>query len=277
MSTIALPCLIAGLLAQAANTTKDADERLAFMRRTLEVYKVGPAAARGTVFRFQADPVLRFTNPLGTAPAQDGGIFFWLGEGDRPEAAVQIFYRRKSNTWMREFMSFSPEPLIADLGEDPPWAPTRGGVQFKAVPEAPTPAETPAQRLRQMRTGRRFYRRRRLPAQVLAAASPARKTSGPLWEAGHGRRRRRLLQLRARHRSRGRPDARGAARRERPRVAVCAGPDDDLSPQGLSQGAGNLEQALDGEAQQWARFTVPCPDVAGRELSAERRPNCKAR
>ena len=35
MSTIALPCLIAGLLAQPADTTTDANQRLAFVRRTL--------------------------------------------------------------------------------------------------------------------------------------------------------------------------------------------------------------------------------------------------
>ena len=36
MTTIALPCLIAGPPAQVAETTNNADKRLAFMRRTLD-------------------------------------------------------------------------------------------------------------------------------------------------------------------------------------------------------------------------------------------------
>ena len=82
---------------------------------------------------------------------KDGALFLWLGEADRPELAVQVYQTRR-DIWNQEFSSLATSPLIATAARMVDWRPTRAGVAFKPVPDAPKPAETPAQRLRQIRT-----------------------------------------------------------------------------------------------------------------------------
>jgi hypothetical protein len=147
MTTFLLP-LILGLAGQATQpepeTKGAAAERLKFMRSSLEVFKVQRVDDPSVTYRLEKEPVIRFTNPVGTS--KDGAVFLWRGEGDRPEAAVQVFWHKNGN-WFQEFSSFSPQPLSAGTV----WTPGRAGVTFKPVPGAPRPAETTEQRLRQMR------------------------------------------------------------------------------------------------------------------------------
>jgi hypothetical protein len=148
--TIPVGFLGAVLLAQV-EPPEDPAARLEIMKRSLMEYTVGPAADRTVVFRLQPEPILRFTNPVGAT--RDGAIFFWLGEGDRPEVAVQVSVSRPDGRWVQEFTSLAPEPLIAAARDPakPAWTPSKGGVTFKPLPGAPRPAETAEQRLRQMR------------------------------------------------------------------------------------------------------------------------------
>jgi hypothetical protein len=152
---VPLPCvlpLIFGLLGQAPSTRdipEEAAARLAIMRRSLTAFDVHPAGDRGTTFRLLPEPIFRFTNPVGMS--KDGAIFLWLGENDRPEAAVQVFLRRSDEQWVQELTSLSPAPFIAEAQDGPAWSPTRGGVEPKPIPGAPRPAEAGEQRLRQMR------------------------------------------------------------------------------------------------------------------------------
>ena len=127
----------------------EATARLAIMRQSLMVLNVHPIDDRGASFRLQPEPIFRFTNPVGSSV--DGAIFFWLGENDRPEAAVQVSLSRLDGRWFQEFVSLSPVPLIAESSDSAAaWTPPRG-VELKPVPGAPKPAETAEQRLRQMR------------------------------------------------------------------------------------------------------------------------------
>jgi hypothetical protein len=148
--TITVGFLGTVLLAQV-EPPEDPAARLEIMKRSLLVYTVGPAADRAVAFRLQPEPILRFNNPVGAT--QDGAIFFWLGEADRPEVAVQVYLRRNDGRWVQDFSSLSTAPLIAEARgtAEPPWTPTKGGVTFQPVPGAPKPAETAEQRLRQMR------------------------------------------------------------------------------------------------------------------------------
>ena len=166
MSTPVLIILIAGLLAQlpapkpaasaaaedrAADSASAAAARLAIMKRSLMIFDVHSISDRATTFRLQPEPIFRFTNPVGNSI--DGAVFFWLGENNRPEMAVQVLLNRNDGRWAQEFISFSPAPLIAEPNDAAvaAWTPARGGVELKPVPGAPRPAETAEQRLRQMR------------------------------------------------------------------------------------------------------------------------------
>ncbi|APW59171.1 hypothetical protein [Paludisphaera borealis] len=120
------------------------DGRLDFMRGSLEVESLRATDDPKATFTLRAEPVMRFTNPVGTV--QDGAIFVWLGESGRPAAAVQVFHHNKNGNWYQEFCSLSDVPLSAGRL----WGPTPAGVEFRPFPGAPKPADTPELRLRQI-------------------------------------------------------------------------------------------------------------------------------
>ena len=98
-------------------------------------------------YPLQAEPALRFTNPI--SGVADGAVFFWIGPAGRPEATVQ-FYQGRSGAWVLELTSLSTAPFTAEGGLGLDWRPERPGVDFRSIPDAPRPAETASQRLRQM-------------------------------------------------------------------------------------------------------------------------------
>jgi hypothetical protein len=144
--------LIITLLGQAppptGDTPAESKARLEFMKTSLAIYDVHARDNQDTEFRLLPEPVLRFTNPVGGS--KDGAVFLWLGEGNRPAVAVQIYWN-PSQVWLEEFSSLFVGPLVAKSAEGRDWSPSKGGVVFKPVPDAPKPAETAERRLRQMR------------------------------------------------------------------------------------------------------------------------------
>ncbi len=139
--------LTLALLAQAPADPDGPVVRLEMMKDAAGSYEIRMADGRARPFRLQAEPVLRFTNTVGAT--RDGAIFLWLDEGDRPAVAAQVFVKR-DGSWTHEFTSLSPGPVVGKTPGAPDWRPTRAGVEFKPVPDAPKPADTPEQRLRQM-------------------------------------------------------------------------------------------------------------------------------
>ncbi len=129
---------------RAPEVAKESAERLEFMKKSVAVHVLRLADDPNVTFRLLPEPAMRFTNSVGTV--SDGTIFFWLDASDRPVAAVQV-YRTTSGSWHQAFSSLSTNPLTAGRV----WNPTRSGVEFMPVPGAPTPADTPERRLRQMR------------------------------------------------------------------------------------------------------------------------------
>ena len=83
--------------------------------------------------------------------SRDGAIFLWLGPESRPEAMVQVSVIR-GGQWDHQFSSLSTKALVAETRSGPAWTPKRGGVEYRAIPGAPAPAETAEHRLRQMHT-----------------------------------------------------------------------------------------------------------------------------
>ncbi|MDR3636293.1 MAG: hypothetical protein P4L84_20995 [Isosphaeraceae bacterium] len=148
MNLTSLPLLVLVLAGQAA--PQDADKaaaaaRLDFIRDSLKVLHVQRGDDPSVTYRLQLEPVLRFTNVVGTV--KDGAIFLWTGEGGRPEAAVQVFWHNNGN-WFQEFSSLSLRPIAArDV-----WKVGRRGLDLNPIPGAPRPADTSEQRLRQIRS-----------------------------------------------------------------------------------------------------------------------------
>ena len=199
--------LILGLLGQTATTGGAHDTpaaRLEFMKASLKSTPSTRLSDPETIYKLESEPVMRFTNPVGTV--KDGAIFFWTGAGDRPEAAVQIFLHN-NGTWYQEFSSLSTGPLSAGQ----PWR--RGAGRCRAQSH---PGRTEARRDRRAtaspdpRPDRRVFRRRAIREENLAKTPDSHQTVCPLWQARHARHRRRPARLRADNRSRGLPDDRGA-------------------------------------------------------------------
>ena len=150
--TAALPLILA-LLAQApkpaAGPAPDTPgARLEYMKDSLRIFEVRAGEGRGEPLRLQAEPIFRLNNDI--SGVKDGAIFFWTDAAGRPTASVQVFLI-PSGLWLQEFTSLAPAPLAAELHSAPAWGPTRPGVEFRPIPDAPKPADSAEGRLRQMR------------------------------------------------------------------------------------------------------------------------------
>jgi len=162
--------LILGLLGQAPPPVGDARaERLDEMKQIAGSFQA--AAIYGgsrTPAAMARDPFYRWNDP--TREFSDGALWFWRSLG-RPIGVVAIELYPQNNAfgtiWNLEFTSLSTGPIEVEGGEHfdtryadlyPPradgrlrWAPVKGGVEFRDIPDAPAPANTEAERLRQMR------------------------------------------------------------------------------------------------------------------------------
>ena len=95
------------------------------------------------------EPLLRWSNPL--VGEIYGGVFLWTHDG-RPEVIAAIFKWYSPLTHMtHEFHSLSPHEITAGKGDEVVWETSEPGLKLAAVPDAPVPGKTPAQRLSQMR------------------------------------------------------------------------------------------------------------------------------
>jgi hypothetical protein len=145
--------LAASLSGQAIESPKP-DAKLEYMRGVASSYHFDLDGKRSGMLRLGTDPSFR----MGKQSADDvldGAIFFWSSEEGRPEAALQVFQVKDQSAsgghWVQEFISLSPSTFSSDRNGKPSWAPRQAGVEFKPVPGAPKPADTPALRARQMR------------------------------------------------------------------------------------------------------------------------------
>lgn len=150
-----LPLLAALLVGQAeAPKSEKADEGLDLMKSVASTYQFTRDDPARQTLRLRPEPSFR----MGRQPADnihEGAIFFWLGEAGRPEVAAQIFEIRDANfpdgLWIHEFISLSPAPLIGERQGGATWSPRKPGVEFRPIPGAPRPGDTPAKRATQMR------------------------------------------------------------------------------------------------------------------------------
>ncbi len=96
------------------------------------------------------EPVLSWSNPV--MGQIYGEVFVWTADG-RPEAVASIYrFYAPSPHRADEFHSLALGNLIAEREGAAVWTASRPGVELKPIPGAPVPADSPAARLRQMRS-----------------------------------------------------------------------------------------------------------------------------
>jgi hypothetical protein len=120
----------------------------AFAKREAAAYTIRLGAG-DRLLTLRPEPVLSWSNPImGTIY---GDVFVWTAHG-RPEAVASI-YRFYSPDPHRadEFHSLALGRLTAERDGAAVWTPSRHGLELKPIPGAPTPDDSAAVRLRQMR------------------------------------------------------------------------------------------------------------------------------
>ena len=145
--------LLLGQAPAVADGRNTPDERLASMRDAMKGYEVAREGDNPGPIRLRDEPSFRVGRQKGNLI--DGAIFLWLGEADRPEAAMEAFMLKEPDApdgkWIHEFTSLSTAPLTANREGKSRWHPAEPGLKFRPMPGAPAPAATPALRLRQIR------------------------------------------------------------------------------------------------------------------------------
>ena len=125
--------------------------RLKYMKQSATVYDIRLGNDRKTQLKLLPEPVLRWNNPV--SGVSDGLLVVWVGPNDRPEFAAQVFIAAGTkDLWLHEFQSLSLDSFTVSRDGAAQWQPRKPGVEMKIIDDAPPPAETPAQRLAQMRT-----------------------------------------------------------------------------------------------------------------------------
>lgn len=156
--------------APSAKDTEDEERarRLAETKELAHSLKVVAVDEQGkeTPATLVQEPLHRWTDPTRAFSA--GSLWAWKVSG-RPVAVVGIeLYAH----WSLEFVSLSTGLVKAEDGSIR-WAPTKAGVTFNAIPDAPAPAATEAGRLRQMRdlaprfSGREYWDKKYYPLRLL--------------------------------------------------------------------------------------------------------------
>lgn len=136
--------------ADKADNKAEAQEARAVAKKLAGEYVFQLDKSSGQELRLEPEPVFRWLLQLDRRFYSD--VYVWTHEG-RPEVVVSITNvyaaRRAMET---EFHSLSTGlPLMLHDGKVV-WEPERPGVDFKEIPEAPSPGATAGARLPQMRT-----------------------------------------------------------------------------------------------------------------------------
>ena len=170
-----------------------------------------PPAARLTL---QPEPVLRWSNPV--VGSIQGDVFLWTDEGPARGRGVVLQVVRPVHPPDHEFASLSPGPLVAARDGVRRLGPVAAGVEFRPIPDAPAPADTPAQRLRQIRAMAAEFAAGRPTGRGSTATCGSSRSRSPATRRPGRPRRRGPVRLRPGDRPRGLPDDRG------PRASTAA-------------------------------------------------------
>lgn len=123
------------------------EEQLKNLRRSAAQYVVSPADDRKRPFKFREGAVLRFSNPV--TGCKDGALYLWVGHG-RPQAVAKV-YTYDNEHFSHEFQSLFEGAVVAERDGKSVWNAADPGVTFHELADAPGPAPSAAERLRQMK------------------------------------------------------------------------------------------------------------------------------
>jgi len=124
------------------------EEQLKNLKRSAAQYTVSPADNRKRPFKLHEDAVLRFSNPV--TGCKDGALYLWTDRG-RPHAIVKV-YTYDNERFSHELQSLSDGAIVAERDGKAVWSPTDPGVTVRELAGAPGPAQSAAERLRQMKS-----------------------------------------------------------------------------------------------------------------------------
>jgi hypothetical protein len=122
----------------------------AFAREVASGYELRSGGHDSRQFTRVAEPILRWSNPLGGQQAH-GEIFLWTNTG-LPAAVVSINEFTRVNGKVdgeHEWCSLTNGPIVASGPHR--WSPETAGISFLPLPIEETLADSPTRRLRQMR------------------------------------------------------------------------------------------------------------------------------
>jgi hypothetical protein len=149
---VAASLLLYGYLIAADDVDKKDDpqreQQLKNMKRTAARCTISPVQDRKMVFQLHENAIMRWTNPIGGI--KDGAVYIWTDNG-RPQAIFKL-YTYDNELFSHEWQSLSESPLAAEREGQVFWSPTEPGIKFNELAEAPKPAETALERLRQMKS-----------------------------------------------------------------------------------------------------------------------------
>lgn len=135
-----------------------------FMQQALE-HEIYSTASPADKFRLLPSAIFRWENPA-RGPGT-GSVFLWVQEDDRPAVIGQVFRfphhkqfgfpdQGGDHVVAHAFHSLADGPIMG-VWRQRTWAPAKAGIEWKPVPDAPVPADSTGERMRQIRLlSRRF-------------------------------------------------------------------------------------------------------------------------
>ncbi len=119
-------------------------------RNEASLYRIELEGATKGLAKFQPDALLQWSNPV--VGSIHGSVFVWTDRGC-PVAIASIYKWFAPNTHLGvELHSLTPSIASLERKGRPVWFPGKTDVERKPITGASTPADTPAGRLRQLRT-----------------------------------------------------------------------------------------------------------------------------
>jgi hypothetical protein len=146
-----------GSAAKTDRAAKAKHERLLqIYTQEAEGYTVHRDASRQYKLELRSKPVYVWTNPL-RAGGQDGAVFIWTCRGRADLLGTFFSYpatgkrgiQHELHSLATSVLDVARQGSPGSTGEG--WLPKVPGITLAAIPEAPAPARTPAQRLAQIR------------------------------------------------------------------------------------------------------------------------------